>query len=172
MAYPLKDSFRKNDPLRTIPAAFLTWIAHFFNTATWQGITLTPTSTGRDCTVRVNVDETTITLTGTPLALSVLTAAMAGDGLTEASGVFSVDVDGTSIEIAGGKVAIKTDGVDKTKLAADCAGAPISQGAGGDLTIAEGAITSTYTTGTTASQALGVPGTTLHFTNGLLTSIT
>jgi len=108
-------------------------------------------------------------------------------------------VDGTTLTLSPDNVlSVKANGVDKTKIAADVAGAGLGQNADGSLEvntdgvtlevasdslrikalgvdtaqIMGGAVTSAKTTGASGSADTGIPGTTLTITNGLVTAIT
>ena len=68
-------------------------------------------------------------------ALEDVNAITAGTGLTDTSDTFSVNTDGSTIELSGGDLQLKDDGVTGAKLAAAVAGSGLVQDGSGNLDV-------------------------------------
>ncbi len=172
MPYPIKDNFRKNDMLRSITARWLNWVSSFFNKTTWQGLIFTPTSSGKDCTIKISVDGTTIELSGSPLALRIvagsITESLIADAAVTAAKLANTAVtEGTYTAV---DLTVDAQGRITAAASGEISSSEIATGAVTAIKIQGGAVTSSKTSGQSGTDAMGIPGSNLHFTNGLLTS--
>lgn len=111
MPWPLKTTYREGQSLKAVPAADLNTIGNILNDLTAIGLKLTRTASGLGWKLELLLDGVTLAFDTDNQTLKV-----------------------KDLGIGTGQLAAAA--VDKTKLAADVAGAALTQAAGGELDVA------------------------------------